>query len=121
MGSADVSVKCRVCGKMARAGSFTLSAVHGMMVCPDCMKNAGKKKEPEKKEPLNMQQPASETRPAGWDRDDEEIEKLYAQKQRMNPKRPHLEEGMKLKCRNCGYVFVYRKIHNDCPYCGSGF
>ncbi len=116
MDSADVNVKCKNCGGMARAGSYKLSAVHGMMVCPDCMKKAGKKKEPVKE----ASQPKPD-RPAGWDSEDEQLERLYREKQALHPKRPHLEEGMKLKCRSCGYVFVYKKIYNDCPYCGSGF
>ncbi len=62
-------------------------------------------------------------RPAGWDKDDELLEKLYAQKKKkVESFKPISGSGTKLKyaCQQCSYSFSYdteKKTPRSCPYC----
>ena len=60
----------------------------------------------------------------GWDRDDEELEKLYAQKQKQRAAFNPLERSggkLKYRCQKCKYAFPYderQRTPASCPYCG---
>lgn len=62
-------------------------------------------------------------KPAGWDKDDELLEKLYSQKKKkVESFKPIPGSGTKLKyaCQQCSYSFSYdaeRKTPRSCPYC----
>jgi len=102
----DVQVKCRNCGKTAKAKSYVLDPDLKMMVCPECARHKGTPKPEAQVKPQ---------KPSDWDEDDE-----YLARAAKKPKKPQLEEGMKLKCKKCSYVFVYNG-KRVCPYCDSSF
>jgi len=104
MDSSEVFVKCKVCGNEAKAGTYILSAEHKMMVCPDCAK--GKPQVKATPEPA---------KPAGWDHDDEVLARMPKKK----PK-PELKDGMKIKCKSCGYEFKFSG-RRTCEYCDKEF
>ena len=104
----DVLVICKQCGGKAKAIEFVLDPNFKQMVCPNCVKQKNNPKKPE-----NTPKPE---KPAGWDKEDELLEKLYKKKKVV----PELKEGMKIKCKKCNYVFVYSG-RRMCPYCNSGF
>lgn len=60
----------------------------------------------------------------GWDRDDIELEKLYAQKQKQRAAFNPLERSggkLKYRCQKCKYAFPYderQRTPASCPYCG---
>ena len=84
-----VDIKCRRCGKMAKASDFTVDYVYKMAVCPACVKERRAKevKSPvaEKNEafgkPVESAAPKKEM-PPGWDADDEKLEKMARQKEK---------------------------------------
>lgn len=115
MQSDDVKVKCRQCGGEARASEFVLDPDFKMMVCPNCVRQKGV---PKKTEQAVKKEQAVSNKPKDWDADDEALEKLYRQKQAT--KKPNLTEGMKLKCKKCDYVFVFKGTR-QCPYCNTDF
>lgn len=87
--SKGIEIKCRRCGKMARAEEFTVDYVYKMAVCPSCVKERRAKevKSPvaEKNEafgkPVEQAAPKKEM-PPGWDADDERLEKMARQKEK---------------------------------------
>ena len=107
-----VDAVCRVCKKSSPAEDFVLDPEYKMMVCPECVKR--RKREPLKpkaEEPKKI----IEAKPAGWDADDEYLEKTYKKKY----VRPNVKPGQKVKCRKCGYIFKYSPVNNTCPYCDA--
>lgn len=83
-----IEIKCRRCGKAARAEDFTVDYVYKMAVCPSCVKERKAKdvKSPvaEKNDAFGKpaESPKKEVapKPAGWDEDDERLEKMARQK-----------------------------------------
>jgi hypothetical protein len=114
MSSEDVIVKCNQCGGQAKAGEFVLDADYKMMVCPNCIRQKNMPKKPQ----VEANGQVKEPKPKDWDADDEIIAKQFAKKQATQ--KPQLKEGMKLKCKKCDYVFVY-KNQRVCPYCNKEF
>lgn len=106
----EVKVKCRKCGKPAYATQFTMDTNLKMMVCPACYKESNA---PLKKEDL-------QPRPAGWDKDDESLQKARTGKEIAfgTPK----FEKIDYSCIKCKHKFMYdpaRRHPNLCPFCGS--
>lgn len=62
-------------------------------------------------------------RPAGWDKDDEILERDAAAKQKAVAGMQSIGGGKaKIKCTSCNYGFVYNtvtKYPTTCPYCGA--
>ncbi len=86
------------------------------MVCPDCYSGRTEKKasQPVKKEA---------TKPAGWDMEDEYLDKVSRLKREETQAQfsqiPGTEH-VKCRCTNCKYEFKYNpftKLPRACPYC----
>jgi DNA-directed RNA polymerase subunit RPC12/RpoP len=124
----EVKVPCKRCGRMSPASQYILDPVYGMMVCQLCLKerkskaaalvlrqdrqNAEAKKEEELK-----------NKPAGWDAEDEYLEKAYARKKQSQAAAERIDSNhFNYTCPKCKYRFVYdteRKFPKACPYCNS--
>jgi len=117
--SSPVKVKCKQCGRMANSTDFVLDPGFKMLVCPSCVKDrraqVNKPKVEVKPEP---------PKPAGWDKEDEMLEKSFAakQKEKGTPVVKLDETHVKYKCKACGYEFKYnteKKSPGNCPYCSA--
>lgn len=121
-----IKVKCRNCGKEYPANTFVLDHVYKMVVCPQCVKDR-QKKDLIKKEAEKQVSHEIAKKPAGWDHDDEMIEKAYAAKQARtgslsgSASLVQTPDGKyKYRCPRCKYEFAYNKATNTpshCPYC----
>lgn len=128
-----IKVKCNRCGGEMFSDEFILDPDFKMAVCKNCIKEkkqrqqvweeVGKQKEEAKRAAMaeEPKEPAK-PKPAGWDMDDEVLEKLSGQKQRAQAKEPVFEvlSSGKLKCSKCGYAFKYDELNHrpaNCPYC----
>lgn len=82
----SIEIKCRRCGKMAKAEEFTLDYVYKMAVCPSCIKerktNSSKTLKQSFKEAVEtpIEEEPKKVNPPGWDAEDEYLEKLARQK-----------------------------------------
>ncbi len=127
----SVKVKCRNCGKDAPANSFVLDHVYRMMVCQQCVKDRQKREILHKQAKQELEEAKAKAeeaakKPAGWDDEDDVIEKAYAEKQAKQAKHGEVVEigGGKVKrsCYKCKYQFVYNPATNTpnrCPYCNA--
>jgi|SRR3989344_2484861 len=113
-----VKSQCRVCGNFALADQFKLHYQYKQMVCPNCY--SGKTAAEQKKKEAAPQEQA---KPAGWDKDDEYLEKASRMKKEetraLFTKIPG-SELVKCACPHCKYVFKFdtvRSTPKTCPYC----
>ena len=112
-----IKVKCKQCGGMANSTEFILDPYFAKLVCASCVKNRKNKvnmpEKPKMPEPL---------KPAGWDKEDDQIDKAFREKAKNTITAQKIdEENIKYKCP-CGYSFKYnimKKIPARCPYCSS--
>ena len=112
-----VKAQCRICGTFAPADQFKLHYKYKSVVCPSCF--SGRKAQQEEKKVVVNEPP----KPAGWDKEDEYLEK--AQRVRQAEERSSFEkitgsDQVKCTCTSCKYVFKYdpfRKTPKVCPYC----
>jgi DNA-directed RNA polymerase subunit RPC12/RpoP len=122
--SGDIKVTCKKCGRQAIAKDFVLDPVYKLMVCQACSKERKAKSvgpiTPKHAEPSKP----VEKKPAGWDAEDEMLEKLAKTKQAKTA--PAVErvdaDTIKYTCMKCKYKFMYRistKQPANCPYCGT--
>ncbi len=120
--SSQVTAACRKCNNKAPAESFQLDYTAGMMVCFSCFKKRGKK--PTVKE---APKPVEKKKPAGWDSEDELLERLIKDKRRSQSpvgkvERVPGEMYVKYTCNKCAFKFKYYPLHKKprtCPYCNS--
>jgi DNA-directed RNA polymerase subunit RPC12/RpoP len=124
-----IKVKCRNCGKEYPADSFILDHVYKMMVCPQCVKDRQKrevihKEAKQQAEEAKQEEEELKKRPAGWDRDDELLERAYAEKQANKLPIVEISPGkFRYRCQKCRYEFIYNKATKTpsrCPYCNTG-
>ena len=119
---------CKRCGKSVQADKFVLDSVYKMMVCPFCVKerkdkiNAERFSQERRKEEQEMME-EMKTRPAGWDAEDEYLERLSRKKEQERVDFETIDkERVKCACPKCRYRFVYNTISRSpatCPYCGT--
>lgn len=122
--SGEIKVTCKKCNRQAKASEFILDPVYRMMVCPSCVKERKAKiATPDKSKQAAVKAP-EEKKPAGWDADDEVLERMAKQKQQKPT--PAVEkvdsESIRYTCMKCKYKFVYNlttKNPSSCPYCGT--
>jgi DNA-directed RNA polymerase subunit RPC12/RpoP len=133
MAKPDVSVKCKRCGATALSNTLVLDPDYKMVVCQQCVKEkqlkekVHKELDAEKKKKLEAQNgiEVEDKQPAGWDKEDEYLERAYKQKQKQQPQvsvQKIDDDKVKYKCPKCSYTFIYsiEKNHpHACPYCGS--
>jgi len=125
----DMRVKCKQCGRFADAKEFVLDHGYKMMVCPHCVKdrqlreqvhrqvNADKfRKQKEEEERMR-------NKPAGWDAEDDYLEKAWKNKLRSTVQVEKVDyERVKYPCPKCKYTFTYnveKKTPQNCPMCGN--
>ena len=122
-----VKAKCRNCGREADAGEFALDSFFRMVVCPNCVKERKAKgiaASIQKRQPETA--PAHEaSRPAGWDEDDDYLERTSKLKGKSTVRATRIDdERVKFKCPKCSYGITYntvKKIPGRCPYCSLSF
>ncbi len=119
--SSAIKVKCKNCGRMANSEEFVLDHSFKTMVCPACIKDKNKcfvhKEEPT--------QEISVPKPAGWDKEDDYLERAVKAKTKQTPAAAVEKidsEYVKYTCPHCKYSFKYsviRKKPGSCPYCSE--
>lgn len=113
--------KCRRCGGESSGDQMVLDPVYKMVVCPLCVKER-KLKEQQKKNP-ELEIEEEKKKPAGWDKEDEYLERAYRSKVKSVVKVQKIDEDtVKYPCSKCGYNFKYslsRQKPSNCPYCGE--
>jgi DNA-directed RNA polymerase subunit RPC12/RpoP len=117
-----IKAKCRNCGCEAPADQFKLHYELRTMVCPNCFSGRGKK---ELKKDGSKEKVADPSRPAGWDAEDDYLEKMARIKRQQTQasfsKIPN-SDHVKYICVNCKYSFRYdplKKLPYTCPYCNA--
>lgn len=127
-GNDTIKVLCKRCGKQAYVSEMTLDPVYRMVVCPTCVKERRTRESVQKglaEQKLKTKEQPFSNKPAGWDAEDEYLERLARQKQmeKGNISIQKLGPGkIKYTCAKCKHAFVYyteRKYPNICPYCGG--
>src|SRR3989338_8062351 len=128
MDSEEIKVKCKKCGRQAKTGDFVLDPDFKMMVCPLCIKEKRMREEvyselAKKRGNEGVEEEELEKKPAGWDKEDEYLQRAYKRVIKDTVKVEKVdEEKVKYKCPKCDYQFIYdiaRKTPAVCPYCGS--
>lgn len=121
MVGSNVTAECKMCGGTAAADSFKLHYKFRQMVCPRCY--TGKTEELKAgKQPIKNAEPL---KPAGWDKDDEYLEKAARVKKEQDVSQFTKVAGSDLlmcRCSKCKYSFKYdalRKVPRTCPYCDA--
>jgi DNA-directed RNA polymerase subunit RPC12/RpoP len=122
----QVSAKCRRCGKTAPSNSFVLDPDYKLMVCPQCIKEKREaqrvRQEVEKHKTEKQEQPKTD-KPAGWDSEDEYLERQSKRKEETKISAERIDSTkVKYTCQSCKYAFVYdtEKRHpKACPYCNA--
>ncbi|MBU0460436.1 MAG: hypothetical protein KKH52_03915 [Nanoarchaeota archaeon] len=114
-----VNAKCKNCNKEADSETFKLHYKYKMMVCQDCFSGRT-----EKRQKIFERQEAP-PKPAGWDKEDEYLEKITKLKQKeiksQFKKIPGTDHVM-YNCNMCKYSFRYnpfKKLPRSCPYCSA--
>lgn len=118
----EIKAVCKRCGKSSPANQFVLDTVYRMMVCPSCVRERKDKilaaKMQQEREKEKEQEPP---RPPGWDAEDEYLDKLYKQREKIKVEFERIDENrVKYTCPKCKYKFVYdtvKKYPDICPYC----
>jgi len=117
-----VKAKCRVCGAEEDVEMFRLHHDFKQMVCSNCFTGKTKRLEEKKKEEA-VQHADKPPKPAGWDKDDEYLEKVSRQRQSELQSQFSKIPGsgqVQCKCTHCKYLFKYdpvKKVPRTCPYC----
>lgn len=112
-----VRAKCKNCGQEAPADQFKLHFQYKMMVCPACFTGKTQKEQEQKK--------AVVPKPAGWDAEDDYLEKAsrLRRQEAQQVFTPIVGTNhVKYSCQNCSYNFKYdvvRKMPSACPYCNG--
>lgn len=114
-----VNAICRNCHKAAPSDQFRLHYKLRMMVCPNCF--SGKTQTQQAKETAN--QKAEPPKPAGWDKEDEYLQKVSrARKEQTQSQFTKIagSQHVKCTCAQCKFTFKYdpyNKVPRTCPYC----
>jgi transcription initiation factor IIE alpha subunit len=130
MADNEIKAVCKRCGRQSPASQFVLDPVYGMMVCPLCIKERRSKTaafviRQDKRSAGAKKEELIKDRPAGWDKEDDYLERAYARKKQAQP---HVaiervdSSHVNYTCPKCKYRFLYdteRKHPRVCPYCNS--
>ncbi|MFH0978823.1 MAG: hypothetical protein V1837_05980 [Candidatus Woesearchaeota archaeon] len=121
----SIRVKCRVCGKQVRTDELVLDPVYRKMVCQNCV-NDRKQREQVHAEVKAQSQAAKDTKkdsPAGWDREDEYLQRIHKQKMDDLVRVQWIDKNtVKYICQKCAYQFkinVEKNMPSNCPYCST--
>ncbi len=123
-----VRVKCKKCSRDAKSDEFVLDPVYKMMVCQQCVKDrrmnemAQKKAASQEANRAKVEEQKKQM-PAGWDSEDNEIERAYNNKLSQKSVIERIDDDkVKYTCKKCKYTFTYSTVQNKpgrCPYCGT--
>ena len=114
-----IKAKCRNCGKESDSEDFRLHYKYRMMVCPNCF--SGRTEQQQK----IIQKKEAPPKPAGWDAEDdylEKISKLKKEEQKSMFKKIPGTDHVMCKCNMCKFSFRYnpfKKLPRTCPYCNA--
>ena len=113
-----VKTQCKVCGQFSASDQFRLHHTYKMVVCPSCF--SGKTAMEQKKKEEQKVAP----KPAGWDAEDDYLEKRSKmKKEEMRGVFTRLEGNVvKYTCANCKYPIKFDPAKNPfraCPYCNE--
>ena len=123
-----IKVICKKCGRRAMSNEFALDHVYRMMVCPLCVKERKTSEmvhaEVKKMEEDRKKQKAQEKeKPAGWDAEDDYLERMHKMKMKTSVKVERVDDSrVKYQCPKCKYNFIYDRAARRpqaCPYCSS--
>ena len=104
----EVKVKCRKCGRLARAADFVLDPIYRMMVCPSCVKERRISEDVRKEFQAAKAKKAEQQKPKDYDVEDEYLEKAYNAKLQNIVKVEKVDdEKVKYRCPKCRYTFLY--------------
>lgn len=118
----EIKAICKRCKRSAPSEKFVLDTDYRMMVCPYCILEKRDKKM--QAGAAQQKQEIVRNKPAGWDSDDDYLEKAAEQKKASSGvifERIDAEK-IKSKCPKCKYGFIYntaKKFPSSCPYCGT--
>ncbi len=121
-----VSAVCKRCGKSAKSNEFVLDNEYRMMVCPACIKEKrekfrnAQKQAQEQVEKAKVQEEMKK-KPAGWDPEDEYLEKFYKKQEKIKVERIS-DDKVKIPCSKCQYKFAYsisKETPKICPFCST--
>jgi len=119
-----VSAVCKKCGKTAKSDEFVLDNEYGMMICPACVKDKRDRVRNMQKQAVDeaekqKKQEEQKKKPAGWDQEDEYLEKYYKRQEKVKVERIS-EDKIKITCPTCKYQFPFntnKQTPRNCPYC----
>lgn len=118
--SKEIKATCKRCGKQAPVDEFVLDKDYKMMVCQACVKEK-KQKTAKQQEEATIEE--VQKKPAGWDSEDEYLERAKSLREKMRPKYEKIDsENIRYICQKCGFKFVYhilKESPSSCPYCGT--
>jgi predicted Zn-ribbon and HTH transcriptional regulator len=126
MDSKGIKVTCRNCNRQALADEFVLDNYYKKMVCPQCVKDRKSKEritDELKKEKEAQAKEEEAKKPAGWDSEDEFLDRLHKTKVAQTVDVKPLAEGIvQYACPKCKFKFKYsveQKTPSKCPYCAT--
>ena len=127
--NSDIKAVCKRCGKSSKACDMVLDPVYKLMVCPFCVKerkdnelSAQKNSLREKESQRNQDKIRS--KPAGWDEEDEYLDKVVKNKKPAIAIQKIDDERVSFACPKCNYKVIFNTIKrhpSSCPYCGVKF
>jgi len=121
----DLRIQCGACKGFAPASQFKLNYKFKKVVCPNCASGKTEQEERKKAATATANPEPVKPKPAGWDKEDEYLERMARIKQ--HDLRPQVEKIpgttlVKYSCQHCKYPFKYdpyRKMPRACPYCNG--
>lgn len=126
----EARVKCKQCGRLARPSEYVLDPVYRIMVCPMCVKDRRMREQihrevdSQRLKKKKEQEELMKDKPAGWDPDDDAINRAYKAKLSKTVQVEEISKDIvKYPCPKCKYSFRYntaKRIPSKCPYCGAG-
>ena len=97
----SIKVPCKNCGVLAPAEDFKLHHKYRLMVCPNCY--TGKTEQLKQKAAAQEKAP---TRPPGWDKEDEYLDKMIKLREREPKNRIEKVPGTNLVKVSCSRNFL---------------
>ncbi|MBI5389366.1 hypothetical protein HZB01_03235 [Candidatus Woesearchaeota archaeon] len=128
---AAISVNCKQCGRPSPSTDFVLDPYYGMMVCAACVKarkqqaSITQSREKAKADAAaHALQEQQKGKPAGWDAEDEYLEKMgrFRKTETAPTGETQGKEKLNKTCHKCQYAYVYNTVTRfprSCPYCGA--
>ena len=81
-----VRIQCRVCKGFAPANQFKLHYKYKQVVCPSCASGRNEQEE-KKKAAAAVTEQVQPKKPAGWDKEDEYLERMAKMREKENGKK----------------------------------